>query len=207
MSDKHTLEAIDLACRRGERLLFKKQNFRLESGQLLLVEGRNGSGKTTLLKTLATLRLQDKGEIHWCGTPLNKLGSGYLEKFSWLGHHNGIKEDLTALENLQVARSLQPDNDLKIADVLYTIGLKGYRHTPARNFSAGMKRRLGLARLLLADTPLWILDEPQSALDKSGIQLFEDLASQHMDKGGMIVMTSHHDVGFDSSYIQRLSLN
>lgn len=207
MSEKDTLEAFDLACRRGERLLFRGQNFRLESGQLLLVEGRNGSGKTTLLKTLATLRLQDKGEIHWCGSPLNKLGSEYLGKFSWLGHHNGIKDDLTALENLRVTRALQPESDLKISDALYTIGLKGYRHTPARNFSAGMKRRLGLARLLLADTPLWILDEPQSALDKSGIQLFESLATEHMDRGGMIVMTSHHDVGFDPSYIQRLSLN
>lgn len=207
MSDKHTLEAFDLACRRGERLLFRQQNFRLESGQLLLVEGRNGSGKTTLLKTLATLRLQDKGEIHWCGSALKKLGANYLEKFSWLGHHNGIKDDLSAFENLRVTRSLQPENDLKISEALNTIGLKGYRHTSARNFSAGMKRRLGLARLLLADTPLWILDEPQSALDKSGIQLFESLATAHLDRGGMIVMTSHHDVGFHSDYIQRLSLN
>lgn len=207
MSTEYTLKAVDLACRRGERLLFKRQNFALRSGQVLLVEGRNGSGKTTLLKTLATLRLQDKGEIHWCGTPISKLGSEYLKMFSWLGHHNGIKEDLTAFENLRVTRSLLPSNDLKISSALETIGLKGYRHTPARNFSAGMKRRLGLARLLLADTPLWILDEPQSALDKSGIQLFETLATEHLDRGGMVIMTSHHDVGFHADYIQHLRLS
>lgn len=188
-------------------MLFKKQSFHLQSGQLLLVEGRNGSGKTTLLKTLATLRLQDKGDIQWCGTPIQKLGSLYLENFSWLGHHNGIKDDLTAFENLRVTRSLLPANDLKISAALETIGLKGYRHTAARSFSAGMKRRLGLARLLLANTPLWILDEPQSALDRSGIELFESLATRHLDAGGMIVMTSHHDVGFHPDYIQPLRLN
>ncbi len=207
MTDSHQLEAKGLACRRGDRLLFKDQSFVLNSGQLLLVEGRNGSGKTTLLKTLATLRLQNRGDIHWDNQPIEKLGAEYLQNLAWLGHHNGIKSDLTAAENLRMTRSLMVPNKEKIGDVLDTIGLKGYRHTPARNFSAGMRRRLGLARLLLSDATLWVLDEPQSALDKKGISLFESLATTHLSKGGMIIMTSHHDVGFHSKYIQHLRLS
>ncbi|MGV6858693.1 MAG: cytochrome c biogenesis heme-transporting ATPase CcmA [bacterium] len=207
MTTAHKLEVENLACRRGDRLLFKKQSFELSNGQLLLVEGRNGSGKTTLLKTLVTLRLQDRGTILWNGSPIEKQGSEYLKHVAWLGHHNGIKNDLTAAENLRITRSLMVPNSRKISDVLEVIGLKGYRHTAARNFSAGMRRRLGIARLLLSEAKLWILDEPQSALDKKGIELFESLATEHMNQGGMVVMTSHHDVGFHAKYIKTLRLS
>ncbi len=207
MTDSHLLEVKELACRRGDRLLFKDQSFSLQDGQLMLVEGRNGSGKTTLLKTLVTLRLQDRGSILWDKKPIEKLGSEYLKHVAWLGHHNGIKNDLTAAENLRMTRSLMIPNERKISEVLEVIGLKGYRHTSARNFSAGMRRRLGLARLLLSEAKLWILDEPQSALDKKGIELFESLATEHLDKGGMVIMTSHHDVGFHSKYLQTLRLS
>lgn len=190
------LEVVGLQCIRGYRALFSDLTFTLEAGQLLLVEGHNGSGKTTLLKTLAGLREPDAGQVLW--------EAGYRQQFVWLGHANGIKDDLTALENLRaMERRISPPSPLL---VLERMGLAGQGHRFPRHFSAGMKRRLALCRLLLSDAPLWILDEPQAALDKAGIQLFEALLSGHLQQGGSVIMTSHHAMGLEGQHIRRLGL-
>lgn len=188
------IEVVGLQCIRGYRALFSDLAFTLGAGQLLLVEGHNGSGKTTLLKTLAGLREPDAGQVLW--------EAGYRQQFVWLGHANGIKDDLTALENLRAMQT----NSLPPKTVLERMGLAGYGNRFPRHFSAGMKRRLALCRLLLSDAPLWILDEPQAALDKAGIRLFETLLSGHLQQGGSVVMTSHHDIGLEGQHIRRLGL-
>ncbi len=188
------LEVVGLQCIRGYRALFSDLTFTLEAGQLLLVEGHNGSGKTTLLKTLAGLREPDAGQVLW--------GTGYRPQFVWLGHANGIKDDLTALENLRAMQT----NSSPPKTVLERMGLAGHGNRFPRHFSAGMKRRLALCRLLLSDAPLWILDEPQAALDKAGIQLFEALLSGHLQQGGSAIMTSHHAMGLEGQHIRRLGL-
>ena len=100
------LQVVGLHCTRGYRTLFSELAFTLEAGQLLLVEGHNGSGKTTLLKTLAGLREPDGGQVLWGSQPIQSLGADYRQQFVWLGHANGIKDDLTALENLQMMQAL-----------------------------------------------------------------------------------------------------
>ncbi len=202
------LEVAGLHCTRGYRSLFNELAFTLEVGQLLLVEGRNGSGKTTLLKILAGLREADAGQVLWQQQPIAAWGAEYRQQFVWLGHSNGIKEDLTALENLQMMQALSSPHSSAspLKYVLEQMGLAGNGHRFPRHFSAGMKRRLALSRLLLSSAKLWILDEPQAALDKAGIQLFESILSEHLQQGGSAIMTSHHDVGLQGSHIQRLVL-
>lgn len=201
-----SLKTRDLACTRGHRTLFSGLGLELNQGQVLLVEGSNGSGKTSLLKMLTGLRPTDAGEILWDNQNIETLGAQYREKVAWLGHCNGIKEDLTAVENLRVARTLDQANDRKINDVLDMVKLRAQKNTLPRQFSAGMKRRLSLARLLLIKSPLWILDEPQAALDKTGIAMFESFLTEHVKNGGMAVITSHHDVKLEEQYLVKLRL-
>lgn len=202
------LEVVDLHCTRGYRTLFSELAFTLAAGQLLLVEGHNGSGKTTLLKTLAGLREPDAGQVLWKQQPIAAWGAGYRQQFVWLGHSNGIKDDLTALENLQMMQVLAPPRSppFPLKSVLERMGLAGNGHRFPRHFSAGMKRRLALSRLLLSSARLWILDEPQAALDRAGIRLFESLLEEHLQQGGSAIMTSHHEVGLGGPHVQRLLL-
>ncbi len=200
------LQSRELSCIRGHNTLYKDLDFELDFGQVLLVEGSNGSGKTSLLKTIAGLRLPESGDILWDGQSIQKLGAEYREKIAWLGHSNGIKEDLTAAENLRITRALSPKNNRKINEVLDIVNLRNRKNALPRQFSAGMKRRLALARLLLVSSPLWIIDEPQAALDKSGIEMFESILKTHLLDGGMAVMTSHHDVSLDKTLVKILRL-
>lgn len=202
------LDVVGLHCTRGYRALFSGLAFSLGAGQLLLVEGHNGSGKTTLLKTLAGLREADGGQVLWEQQPIQTWGAEYRQQFVWLGHSNGIKDDLTALENLQMMQALVPPRSpaSPLKTVLERMGLAGNSHRFPRHFSAGMKRRLALSRLLLSSARLWILDEPQAALDKAGIQLFESMLADHLQQGGSAIMTSHHEVGLDGPHVQRLLL-
>ncbi|MEE9351171.1 MAG: cytochrome c biogenesis heme-transporting ATPase CcmA, partial [Thiotrichaceae bacterium] len=162
-----SLQAHQLACRQGDRLLFENLDFQINKGELLLIEGHNGCGKTTLLKTLATLRHPDDGFVSWQGQPILKLADEFRSELTWLGHHNAIKLDLTAMENLKISCFL---NDVVVTDdevlqALDDMGLYGYEDLPVRSLSQGQKRRTALAYLLLSQSKLWVLDEPFSALD------------------------------------------
>jgi heme exporter protein A len=201
-----TLEAKNISCTRGHRQLFTGLNFSLTSGRVLLIEGNNGSGKSTLLKIISGLRRPDDGEVMWNGHPLEHTASEYSQQMMWLSHRNGINDSLTARENINTSMSLSKSKNVKINNVLEQVGLQGYENTPVRQFSAGMKRRLALSRLLAKKAKLWILDEPQGALDKAGIVLLEKLVSDHVADEGMVVMSSHHDVRFENIVIQNLNL-
>lgn len=195
-----------LSCIRNHKTLFEDISFEISSGQLLLIEGHNGSGKTTLLKLLTGLRRPDSGQILLDKVSTDIAESNFKAQLAWLGHQNPIKNDLTALENLDVLGSIRSRNQMSLVSALKTVGLGNFKHKLIKTFSAGMKRRLSLASLLISDCKIWILDEPQAALDKKGIELFEQIATDHLNGGGIIIMTSHHDIGIDQTKTKTLRL-
>ena len=202
-----TLEASGLECIRDDRTLFSGLGFRIGPGEALLLEGRNGSGKTSLLRILCGIRLPDTGCINWCGEDINRLGADYHEHTAYVGHRDGIKLDLTPLENLAMARALGKPNDTTLEEALEKVDLYGFEDVLTRNLSAGQQRRLALARLLVTDTVLWILDEPFTSLDVHGIQVIEELLDRHTSTGGMLAVTSHHAVNLANTSIQRINLS
>jgi heme exporter protein A len=200
----HLLQGINLSCIRDDRLLFNSLTFELASGQVLLLEGRNGSGKTSLLRILCGFREPDSGEVLWCGETINS--SRYYADMAYVGHLDGIKKELTVGENLMVSLALSQTGHYSILQALTRVNLAGYEDTPVQALSAGQKRRLSLARLLVTRNYLWILDEPFTALDKQGIALIETLMTEHCANGGLIVLTSHHEINLHDVNVQRICL-
>ena len=201
------LEAHELECIRDDRTLFSQLCFRLEGGQALILEGRNGSGKTSLLRILCGIRLPDAGSVTWGEKDINKLGPDYHVHTSYVGHRDGIKLDLTPLENLAMARALGKPSDITLDTALENVDLFGYEDVLTRNLSAGQQRRLALARLLVTDALLWILDEPFTSLDTQGIKVIEGLLDQHTADGGMLAVTSHHAVNLVNTSAQTINLS
>ena len=202
------LEVSELECRRGDRLLFSGLSFDLAAGTLLHVRGRNGSGKTTLLRALCGLLSPDAGEIRWNGESTRKLAEDYHRDTLYFGHLNGIKGDLTGIENLRISATLDGDKvkDDAIWDALGQMGLAGFEDLPTRVLSQGQKKRVALARLLLSNAPLWILDEPFTALDVDAVDQLQMLISEHVANDGMAVITTHQEVPLTSGQIRRLHL-
>lgn len=188
------LEAVDLECARGDRSLFRGLSFTLRSGELLHVTGVNGSGKTTLLRALCGLTRLQAGEVRWNGAAIGRLGDEYHAQLGYIGHSNGIQGELSPEENLRYAAGLHGLSVLAVGPILERLGLSAYCGFPSKILSQGQKRRLALARLLLAPKPLWILDEPLSALDTQSVALMTDLWREHLNRGGMIVLTSHQEL-------------
>lgn len=198
------LEARNLSCIRDERILFSDLNFTLNSGQVLLIEGRNGAGKTSLLRILTGFRKPDEGDLFWNNELIDDTQEFYQDT-AYIGHNNGLKESLTAEENLHYAQALAIST-LTIDDALEQVGLNGYQETFVRFMSAGQKRRLALARLLCTHKPLWILDEPFTSLDRASIKLFEKFIETHANQGGLVTMTSHHDTSISHTLLQKIHL-
>ncbi|MEQ1558649.1 MAG: cytochrome c biogenesis heme-transporting ATPase CcmA [Methyloglobulus sp.] len=201
----YQLQGDNLSCIRDDRELFVGLDFAVKSGQVLLLEGNNGSGKTTLLRIVCGFREPDSGAVSWCGENIPQ--SQYYSDMAYVGHLDGIKKELTVLENLKLSLALSQSGKLSIAQALEKVQLAGYDDALIQTLSAGQKRRLSLARLLITHNILWILDEPFTSLDKQGIILIESLMAEHCDGGGMIVMTSHHDVNLQGVDIQRIRLS
>ncbi|MEA3411343.1 MAG: cytochrome c biogenesis heme-transporting ATPase CcmA [Pseudomonadota bacterium] len=202
------LQVHELECVRDDRVLFSGLEVSIESGEMLMLEGRNGSGKTSLLRILCGIRLPDAGYVSWCGRDIQRLGADYHESLSYVGHKDGIKQDLTPQENLRMSRALgTPHGGHTVDECLERFGLYGFEDVPTRTLSAGQQRRVALSRLLVTEAPLWILDEPFTSLDRHGIEVFESLMVDHLDLGGMIVLTTHHRVGVESNRIQRFNLS
>ena len=197
-----------MECRRGDRRLFSGLDFALDAGTLLHVRGRNGSGKTTLLRTHCGLFTPEAGEIRWRGQPTRELGEEFQRDLLYFGHLNGIKGDLTGIENLTIAATLDGDrvDQTAIWEALKQIGLAGFEDLPTRMLSQGQKKRVALARLILSRAPLWILDEPFTALDTGAVALLQRLIADHIAAGGLAVLTTHQEVPLTSGQIRRLDL-
>jgi heme exporter protein A len=162
------IEAVDLRCERGERLLFSGLSFSAERGTLLRIAGPNGTGKTSLLRIMCALLEPTAGEVRWKGGNIRRLREDYWKDLVYLGHLNGVKDDLTVRENLRIAVGLggRRATEGDLARALDAVGLAGFEDSMARFLSQGQRRRVALARLYVsAAVPLWILDEPFTALD------------------------------------------
>lgn len=198
MADRD-LRVIDLAAERGERRLFEHLDFTLSPGQLLQVSGRNGSGKTSLLRILSGLSRPVEGDVYWGQERIQSVDGGTGSCLGYLGHHNALKEDLSAEENLLIAGRLgggRPQRGEVVA-LLERLGLGGYEELPTRFLSQGQKRRVALARLLQQQRPLWILDEPYAALDVQVIEVLRAAIEGHLAVRGMIIVTTHQPVPID----------
>lgn len=202
------LAISDLACVRGGRPLFSGLGFTLEPGGRLHVGGENGAGKTSLLRMLCGLSPPETGEIRWQGRPIGELGDEYRQAVMYLGHHNALKDDLTALENLRITAALagaEVGEEDGVA-LLRRAGLVGREDLPVRVLSQGQKRRVALARLLWSRAPLWILDEPFVALDVAAVTWLAGIIGAHVAGGGMAILTSHQEVDIPGGTAQHLRL-
>jgi heme exporter protein A len=195
--DEPRLDVADLACRRGGRPVFDQLSFALGSGELLALTGRNGSGKTTLLRALALLVRPEAGAILWQGVNVQIDPETWRDRLAWLGHLDGLKGDLTVRENLLGAERLRgrPPVDDRLDDALIAFDLNALVHRPVRTLSAGQRRRTALARVMLTQAPLWLLDEPLNALDAPAQQAFRLVLQRHLDHGGLAIAATHGDLG------------
>ena len=193
------LSAHALACERGERLLFRNLDFELGHGEALLVQGGNGRGKTSLLRILCGLSVPVAGVVRWRGRPIIKAHEQYGREMAYIGHANGIKDDLTPMENLRIAAALDGRvlDDATAMAALAQVGLSRCLDLPARVLSFGQRRRVALAGLMTAGALLWILDEPLTGLDVHGVEMVEQMIRDHVVAGGLAIMTTHQPLALD----------
>jgi heme exporter protein A len=196
------LSAKELTLIRGESCLFQGLGFALNPGELLLLEGQNGSGKTSLMRAIAGMLSLEKGEIFWNDRPVSRQRQEFHGALVWLAHRIGLKGDLNLVENLRFEASLRPQLDVDATAVCERLGIARLKRLPLRALSAGQQRRVALARMLMADVPLWLMDEPFTNLDREGRKLVMELTEEHLLKGGMCVMAAHQDVEIDAPIIR-----
>ena len=202
------LELINLDCVRGGRPLFRDLNVSVPDGTLLQVEGANGSGKTSMLRIVCGLMSPENGEVRWNGANIKSLGEEYSQTLAYLGHRNGIKEELTPLENLKISNSVA-GNKLKTEDAqaaLNLLGLESRQNLPVRYLSEGQRRRAALARIITGDAKLWVLDEVLAALDTAAVGVVRTVLEQHLAEGGTAIVATHHDLQMSAASLQRLEL-
>lgn len=204
------LEAQQLTVIRDERILFESLSFSIQPGELVQIEGHNGSGKTTLLRILAGLGDRECGQVLWQQKAIEQCRDEYHDALLFLGHHTGVKRELTAYENLRFYQALHAQsrsvtqNDLDFA--LAKVGLAGREDVPVAQLSAGQQRRVALARLWLSQQPIWILDEPLTAIDKQGVKVLESLFIHHIERGGIVILTTHQDLQMEHAQLRKIRL-
>jgi heme exporter protein A len=203
------LQAVALSCSRGERQLFSDVSVTVKPGTLLAVVGENGSGKTSLLRMLCSLLSPDGGAILWQGKDIRQLKELYCAQLTYIGHLNGIKDDLTPVENLKVSACLAGDESSGAITqkALEAVGLARPVHLlPTRVLSQGEKRRVALARLWLSTRPLWLLDEPFTSLDAAATGYLTQHLQSHLSNDGMVVVATHQEVDLPTDSVQHLRL-
>jgi heme exporter protein A len=187
------LSAHEVSCERDDRILFEDLSLSVKKGDLIQLVGPNGAGKTTLLRLMAGLNQDFDGEVRWQGSNIQRCFHDYARQRLYIGHLSAIKKVLTPLENLRWFVSSWPEvKEDDLWQALEEVTLVGYEDVPCQQLSAGQQRRVALARLLVTPTPLWILDEPFTALDKAGVEWLEEQLARHVERGGSVLITSHH---------------
>ncbi|MGR3806382.1 cytochrome c biogenesis heme-transporting ATPase CcmA [Pasteurella testudinis] len=196
MFAQNQLTLSNLACQRGEKLLFEGLSATFASGQMIQLEGHNGIGKTSLLRMLTTLSQPLHGKILWNQQDIFKQRESYLAQVLYLGHASGVKSELTPYQNLRFYQQISntKQDDELIWQALYHVGLGGYEESAVYQLSAGQQKRVALARLWLSNAALWILDEPFTAIDKQGRAELTALFERHCQQGGIVLLTSHQSV-------------
>jgi heme exporter protein A len=200
-----------LVCIRGERIVFANLDLTLAQGEALLLLGPNGSGKSSLLRLMAGLLRPAAGSLAWDDGPVREDPERHHARTRYVGHTDTIKPVLTARENLAFWAKVCANEDdtratlaARIDAALDRLALARLADVPGRMLSAGQKRRLNLARLLAAPAPLWLMDEPTTALDKGSVATLEAIMAEHRATGGMIALSTHLDVNLPGARVLNL---
>jgi heme exporter protein A len=202
-------EVINLGCVRGERRLIRGLNFSVRPGELVEIRGANGSGKTSLLRILCGLAQPAEGEVRWQGKNIRSLGEEYFGSVAYVAHQNGVKDELTAIENLRIASGVACNrlSEQEAQEILERIGLQEESYLPSRFLSAGQRRRVALARLLATKAELWILDEVLTSLDTAAMDFSARFIGEHLAGGGTAIIATHQDLNISATATQRLEIN
>jgi heme exporter protein A len=202
------LEVENVGCVRGDRRLFSNISFSMTPGTFLQLTGPNGSGKTSLLRIICGLMAPEEGQIRWQGANIRALGEEYSTAINYIAHQNGLKEELTSLENLRISTGLAGTEISRneAYNVLGKFGLGGRENLAARLLSEGQRRRSALARILTRSATLWLLDEVFTSLDKAAVSLMKLLIEEHLGEAGMAIVATHQELNIDAGLFQRLEL-
>ena len=188
---KPILEVTNISLSRAQNLVVRDLSFSVSGGEILQLSGSNGSGKTTILRALAGLIMPDNGRVARLGEKVGNITTS-SNSMVYIGHRHGLEGNLSPLENLNFLSQVSTPSPVRDGvSVLGTLGLKTSMHVPTARLSAGQKQRVSLARLLMFDAPLWLLDEPFTALDTSSKKQLENMIDAHLDRKGAVVLATH----------------
>jgi heme exporter protein A len=202
------ISATHLTCIREERLLFDELTLEISAGDIVQVEGPNGSGKTSLLRILAGLSQPYDGEVFYRKELISQCREDFQQNLLYLGHLAGVKGEMTAQENLNFNLALHGNSIKESEQFLSQVNLLGFEDSLASHLSAGQHRRIALARLYQSQAPIWILDEPFTAIDKQGVESLEQLFIKHTQRGGCVILTTHQDlITIDNNQVKKISLD
>ncbi len=190
-----TFEGRELGCVRGERLVLDGTSFRVDTGGALILAGPNGAGKSTLLRLMAGLMRPVAGTLSWDGANINDDREAHRERIAYVGHADAVKPALSVIENVRFWAALSGPGGKMPAEALEAVGIAHLADLPARYLSAGQRRRVGLTRILTSPALIWLLDEPTTALDAAAAEALGDLIARHRQGGGIVVVSTHTDLG------------
>lgn len=200
------LSAKNLTCIREERILFESLNLDIFSGDIIQIEGQNGAGKTSLLRILSGLSTPDDGDVYFKDSNIQKVREDFHQNLLYLGHLPGVKGEMSAQENLAFNLALQGIEPNLAEETLKEVNLLGFEDSLASHLSAGQHRRIALAQLWQTKAPIWILDEPFTAIDKAGVKTIESLLLNHASNGGCVILTTHQELNIPEDRMRKIIL-